>query len=254
MKAYLCTYRQRTPLPRELDATRESSKGDPVLAMFLNEYQSSYYDWGDDPSFFAAKEMLHDVNRATWGVCRQDVRKELATGDVVVFFCGRQVKEKNEWHYFFIGYGTVLEPVQRQDIWAKRRYAEFRTFYNLLVDSQGRQYETFYPFHNKDWERRAESPYIIFNPAESVFNLDSPRRVAKWREGDKRELWETDSVTKQIKHLLFSERGIEGRGLRTSQTGYAHAKLNLLRDGRRERKGRSMPELTKALAKLVFRR
>ena len=37
-----------------------------------------YYDWGDDPSFFAAEEFLGDVNRASWGVCRRDVREKLS--------------------------------------------------------------------------------------------------------------------------------------------------------------------------------
>ncbi|MGH9606328.1 MAG: hypothetical protein ACRD3N_11595 [Terracidiphilus sp.] len=252
MKAYLCTYRQRTPLLGELNAMSGASKGDDLLAKFLKEYQSSFYDWGDDPSFFAAKHMLHDVRSATWGVCRRDVRKELAEGDIVVFFCARQVKQKSEWHYYFIGYGTVLEPVRRKDVWTKPRYAQFRSFYNVLANSQGRQDETFHPYH-KDWERRAASPYIIFDPKRSVFNLDSPRRVAKWRKQDRQEIWETDVVTKKIERLLFTERGIMDRRLRTSQTRYAHAKLNLLWDGKRERPGRPVPELIEALGKLVFK-
>ncbi len=198
--------------------------------------------------------MLRDVRSATWGVCRQDVRKALATDDIVVFFCGRQAKQGNEWHYYFIGYGTVLEPVRRQDIWTKPKYAQFRSFYNVLVNAQGRQDEKFHPRHNRDWERRAASPYILFDPKRSLFNLDSPHRVAKWHKEDRREIWETDATTKKIERLLFIERGITDRGLRTSQTGYAHVKLNLLWDGERKRQGRSMSELTEALEKLVFKR
>jgi hypothetical protein len=76
--------------------------------------------------------------------------------------------------------------------------------------------------------------------------------VAEWHKGDKKEIWKLDRRTKKIERVLFAERGIDDRRLRTSQTGYAHAKLNLLRDGRNVRPGRSLPELLKVLKELAI--
>ena len=92
MNAYICVYRQINPPPISIRDTANAATKNSHLQQFLNEYQDSFYDWGDDPSFFSAKYMLSDVNRATWGVCRRDVRADLEKGDVVVFFCGSETK------------------------------------------------------------------------------------------------------------------------------------------------------------------
>lgn len=250
MNAYLCTYRQRPLRLRDLYETRDAGKGDSHIERFLSEYADGHYDWGDDPAFFAARHKLSDVRKASWGVCRPDVRAVLEPGDVVVFFCARPNGERTRWAYKFIGFGTVGETICHDDVWKNRRYAAYRSFYNLLINKHGEQEEIFRPIHT-DWKRRLKSPYILFDSIESVFNLDSPHTVAEWCKGDEREIWRSDRRATNLKRVLFTERDIV-RGLRTSQTGYAHAKLNLLRDGRNMRPGRSVPELLQVLANLAF--
>lgn len=64
----------------------------------------SFCDWGDDPSFFAAKELLGSQRRATWSGCRRAVRELLDPGDYVVFVCGRHSgKRPRSWGYFLVG-------------------------------------------------------------------------------------------------------------------------------------------------------
>jgi len=250
MNAYVCVYRQIIPSPKELKKTELSATQNSVLRRFIDEYNGSFYDWGDDPSFFSAKHWLSDVNGATWGVCRRDVRSVLNKGDVVVFFCGSQIRDKGSWHYYLIGFGTVREIVKRRELlWKSPVYARFRKFYNLLVDSKGNQGETFRPFH-ENWEDRAKAPYVIFDSKQSVFNLDSPHPVATWDGEGKQEAWKTDRRTREIERLLFDERGIRRR-LRTSATGFAHPKLNLLREGKKDRPGRDLSDLTQSLRKLI---
>jgi len=248
MRAYICTYRQIKPPQADLKKT-EGEGSDPLLVKFLGEYESTFFDWGDDPSFFAAKHMLGDVRKATWGVCRRDVRDGLKKGDVVVFFCGKRNNGKS-WNYYFVGFGTVGGIVtERKLIWTNPAYAPYRKFYNILTDSNGKQLETFHPFH-KDWKIRATAPYIFFDPAKSLFNLDSPYLVATWDGEGMQETWRRDRKTKNIEELLFVERDIKRR-LRTSKTGYAHVKLNLFSDGKTERPGRPLSDLVEALRPLI---
>lgn len=251
MNAYVCVYRQIKPSPKASKMTEQAATKNSLLRRFIDEYNGSFYDWGDDPSFFSAKHLLGDVNSATWGVCRRDVRSVLNKGDVVVFFCGSQIKDKGVWHYYFIGFGTVREIVKRRELlWKSPVYARYRKFYNLLVDSNGKQRETFRPFH-ENWEDRAKAPYAIFDPKQSAFNLDSPHLVATWDGKGIPETWKRDRRTREIERLLFDERDINDRRLRTSATGFAHSKLNLLRKGEKDRPGRSLSDLTESLKKLI---
>jgi hypothetical protein len=251
VKAYLCTYCHKSPKPRDRVETCTAAKEDPLLRKFLKEYDGSYYDWGDDPSFFAAQHLLGDVRRASWGVCRPDVRKVLKKSDVVVFFCGRK-EQGRVWRYYFVGFGIVRELVKpRTALWTDA-YASDHRFYNVLACLEvGRlvQWEIFQPDHD-DWQRRADAPYVIFDGALSFFNLTSPHCVATWDGGPIPEEWRSDDRSKAIEQLLFVEREIDRR-LRTSAKRRPHPKLNLLRAGGVIRPGRSLPELTKALSRLV---
>jgi len=252
VNAYLCTYRRIRPSPRALRQTRAAAKQDPLLRAFLEDYDASYYDWGDDPSFFAAQHLLGDVRNATWGVCRRDVRNALRERDLVVFFCGCE-DDGHVWRYYFVGFGTVRALVERAVLWTDRAYAPYRKFYNALARLDGNrlvQSETIHPYH-KDWERRAEAPYVLFDAAQSAFNLTTPHHVATWDSGATiPETWAADPRSKDIEQLLFVERGIDRR-LRTAASGYGHAKLNLVRAGRATRLGRSLSELTRALGQLM---
>jgi hypothetical protein len=250
VNAYLCVYRRKTPSASEWRKTRAAAKGDPLLDAFLKGYDQSYYDWGDDPGFFAAHHLLGDVRRASWGVCRRDVRSVLKQDDLVVFFCGSQTSEA--WRYYFVGFGTVAAAIGRSALWTDRSHAYYHGFYNVLArleDGRLVQHETFHKYH-RDWERRAEASYVIFDPERSSFNLVNPRHVATWDGRRLPETWATDRRTAQLERLLFIERGITRR-LRTSKTGFGHAKLNLIHDGRHPRSGREVPELRAELAELL---
>jgi len=251
VNAYVCTYRRMKPSPKALRQTREAAKQDPLLRAFLEGYYESYYDWGDDPSFFAAQHLLGDVRKASWGVCRRDVRNSLGERDVVVFFCGRQ--DERAWHYHFVGFGTVRALVKRKALWTDPAYASYCKFCNVLARLDGSrlvQSETFHDYHD-DWRLRAKAPYVLFDAAHSNFNLRSPHRVATWEQNASiPETWAADVRSSEIERLLFIEREIDRR-LRTSASGYGHAKLNLMRAGRTIRPGRSLSELTRALRQFV---
>ena len=256
MGAYLCTYCHKNPGPRDRDRTREAAEQDHTLSHHLDGWDHSFYDWGDDPSFFAAQQLLRDVREATWGVCRPDVREALNEGDVVVFFCGCQRDDGGLWRYHFVGFGTVRQRVtDRACLWTNEEYERYRNFYNVLVRLEGEHlvhHEVIHPRHD-NWEHRASAPYIVFDRACSFFNLTAPHHVATWEPGQPvPELWNIDDRSKELEQLLFCDRQIERR-LRTAARRYPHPKLNLLTDEhRRPRPGRTLPELTQALSALVF--
>jgi len=250
MKAYVCTYLHpyMDVSRREWRETKRAADTDPLLAKFLSAYKESFWDWGDDPSFFAAEHRLGDVRRASWGVCRSDVRKALTPGDLVVFFCARDGGQICRYH--FIGFGIVGALIDREGLWANPSYAAYASFYNVLArPDHGHfvQHETFHKYH-EDWQKRIKAPYVIFDAAHSHFNLRHPHCVATWEKGAGiPEKWAADARSQAIEQLLFIERGISRR-LRTSATLRAHPKLNLVRAGRAVRPGRSLPELMQALA------
>ncbi len=251
MNAYLCTYRRVEPNLRSRRRTEADAAQDPFLRAFLKDYDESYYDWGDDPSFFSARSFLGDVNRASWGVCRRDVRLKLQKDDIVVFFCGRQAS--HEWRYYFVGFGTVGASIRREELWTDPSYEPYRRFYNVLARFDGKhlvQSETFHPYH-ENWADRAQAPYVIFDVARSSFNITSPHHVATWNGGALPEEWTSDLRSNEIERLLFTEREIFHRRLRTSPTGYGHPKLNLVLNGHQTRPGRGLSDLTLALRDLV---
>src|SRR5262252_6813465 len=135
MRAYVCVYRNSVPTRRSWALTERAAAGDPALAKFLTAYERSdcYYDWGDDPSFFAASEILGDPRKASWGVCRRDVRSSLQPGDFVAWFCAKQRSEPKEWRYFFVGCGTAAHVISRNALWEDSRFAPYRRFYNVLA-------------------------------------------------------------------------------------------------------------------------
>jgi hypothetical protein len=67
MNAYVCVYRHMLPKRRDWHRTESAAASNPALRRFLEIYdaQNCFYDWGDDPSFFAASEFLGDVRDAT---------------------------------------------------------------------------------------------------------------------------------------------------------------------------------------------
>ena len=242
MNAYVCVYRQ----PLKDDAwqkTWDEASEVPGLKKYLRRYKrrfqkskkgiGRFYDWGDDPSFFAAEEFLGDVRKASWGVCRPNVRCKLEKGDFIVFFCAQQQEDdKDLWKYYYIGLGTVRDRIDRRLIWEDPNLKGYKRFYNLLVNSKGRQKEFIHKYHDDDWEKRAEAPYVVFAKNKTHFNLTDPLLVAKYRVGDgawKGNIMETwflsDADVREIYSLI--PKRTKYKKLRTSDQGYDHAPMNL---------------------------
>jgi hypothetical protein len=82
LKAYVCVYRHTRPSPRDLERTRQGAENESLVARYLAAYQKegSFLDWGDDPAFFCSQQLLKNTRRASWGVCRRDVRLTFDVG------------------------------------------------------------------------------------------------------------------------------------------------------------------------------
>ena len=99
MKFYICVYLQPILNNGELNSAWREASSNKALKEYLQRYENRFkknkggigrfYDWGDDPAFYAAEKFGGNV---TWGVCRHDVRKKLDKGDVVVFFCATRTQ------------------------------------------------------------------------------------------------------------------------------------------------------------------
>lgn len=231
-RLYVCVYRHHVPGAGEWHQTVERSRENATLARFLSDYWSddTYFDWGDDPSFFGALDSFGDARRASWAVCRPNVRERLAPGDGVVFFVVKPNVSINRRgtrvpagpaDYFYIGHGTVGEIVDRQLMWTDEKYGPYRTLFNALArpaDGAMENVEVF-PKH-PDWSRRASAPVILFEPSGSLFDLEAPPRVARYDpvQGFP-ERWSDDATSQALQRLLFT--GLERR-LRTSEGGHPH--------------------------------
>jgi hypothetical protein len=231
VKAYALVYRHLVPSQKDLHHTQEAAELNPLLSRYLAAYESpdSVYDWGDDPSFFAATEVRRSPNRATWGVCRPDVRRSLHPGDFVTFFCARQL-EHRRWDYFYIGVGTVDRLLDRSVIWDDDEYKSYREFFNVLAHPDGgelRQHESIHRFH-ADWEKRASAPYITFDPEKTRFNLRNPVYVASFdRANGGIEVWHhEDPRVLRLSELILPAQPTK-RGLRSTNIQIAHPPMNL---------------------------
>jgi hypothetical protein len=237
VKAYACVYRHSTPSARDRRLTAEAARSSPLLQKYLDRYDAPdcFDDWGDDPSFFAATEMLGSPNRATWGVCRRDVRTAMSPGSFVVFFCGRE-DEPGRWHYFYVGVGSVGQLLDRYALWSDDTFERYRHFFNVLARPVGgilQQHETIHRYH-PDWEARALAPYIVFDPRGTSFNLKTPLHVASYdRRANAIEVWrEEDERVREIGELILPSPPTR-RGLRSTNVQRAHPKMNLAKQAER---------------------
>jgi hypothetical protein len=226
MVGYACVYRHYPPSRKDRAHAEAAAASNPILQSFMERYDESYFDWGDDPSFFAAIQILGNVRRASWGVCRSDVRRALKEGDFVVFFVGRERGDGDGWDYYWVGIGTVRRLIQdRRKIWTDPSLQPYGEFLNLLV-APDLSHREFFPEH-PDWEKRIRSPYVLFDPELSRFDLTSPVHVSTYtRDGAVSDRWRgtTDSIVSKLETLLFRNRD---RRLRTSHKGFGHAKIRL---------------------------
>ena len=245
MKGYVCVYNQRIVDEHDWADCEEVSSIRPELKIgeFLSRYErrfdqsetrhGRFYDWGDDPGFFAAEEFLGDVRKASWGVCRRHVREELIKGDFVIFFCAQQQEVTTTWHYYYVGVGTVREVIRdRKLIWTNDKYRGYRRFFNLLIDKTANHHEILYP-HHSDWQKRLQAPYVLFGGSpQTHFNVNNPLLVATYgangiTDGSEvLESWLLDNKYVRDIHALIPQRE-GGKKLRTSYLGYAHQHMRL---------------------------
>ena len=248
-------------------------RGRPELRVgrFLSRYERNlknnearngrFYDWGDDPAFFAAEEFLGDVRQASWGVCRPDVRRQLSRGDFVVFFCAQQQLDRpSQWNYYYIGVGTVSKVIKkRRRIWTDDAYSKYRHFYNLLVDESGNHREVLFPHHQSDWKDKLQAPYIFFeSSAKTHFNVRDPLLVARYDRGVRAnrggilESWQLDDeYARAIDELIPIREG--GKKLRTSHQSHAHRHMNLSRRDNSRRLNRLRRDLVSVSKKISHR-
>jgi hypothetical protein len=236
MKAFICVYRQPIVDRKTLQQVKTAATSQPLLQTFLSRYgqPNCFYDWGDDPAFFSATELFGDPRYASWGVCRPNVRRQLTPGDLVIFFCGRQSSSTaGFWDYFYLGFGTVREAVERRRIWEDDKYIVHRSFFNLLVNYPDGVEEHYEPFGepHADWQKRSQSPYVIFECGQqwTYFNTTDPLKVANYdsREGPF-ETWLADPLVKALQASLFFNGRVD-RNLRTKSRYRPHNHIALHR-------------------------
>ncbi|MEP7134794.1 MAG: hypothetical protein ABI904_07650 [Chloroflexota bacterium] len=261
MKAYICVYRHTIPIKTDIARTaKNAEKKQPLIHKFLEEYQKPkcFYDWGDDPAFFSAKEFLGDFRFATWGVCRRDVRNQLGEGDLVIYFCGQQsFNNRKHWDYYFIGFGTVAEMISRDQLWQDKSYAVYRKFFNVLAklrDNKLIQHEYFGNGHD-DWKKRLSAPYIIFNQDKQFtdFNLVNPLFVATRLEDSPFEHWHSNNnkLVKRLEESLFIKLGVERR-LRTKSEQHAHRHIPLHKYIVQDQRYESLKILRSELSEIAY--
>jgi hypothetical protein len=224
-------YRHEQPRDRDRQRTEQLAASVPLLRKYLDQYGAGYADWGDDPAFFSASEVLGSPEHATWGVCRGDVRAALEPDDFVVFFCASQTGPV-AWDYHYIGVGTIGAALDRRAVWTDEQYRDYREFLNVLVRFDGErlvQNEFVYPFHDDEpnWERRAEAPCWRFDTGWSRFELKSPVHVASSMGRGVLEDWRLDDKRVAEIARLVLPGPQSSRRLRTVNLYKPHPKLNL---------------------------
>ena len=117
------------------------------------------YDGADDPAFFCARHFDAPV---TWGVCRTDVRNQVAPGDWVAFFSGERLAtgDGQDIDYRFVG---VLQVASRHS--GRNPPAQFDGYLNRLVAREDGHWAHKEPaLSRRDWHldwlwRLSSSPF-----------------------------------------------------------------------------------------------
>jgi hypothetical protein len=233
---FVCVYRQFVPEKNQLrDCVAKAAEGDPQLQYLYDQLMTgqTVYDWGDDPSFFSAEYVQGAAESAAWGVCRPNVRRMVRRGDSVVFFCARRARKFDPIHYLFTGYGTVARTVKkRQDVWRKAELQPYQNHFNVLAKpgqlGRLKNAERFPPIH-EDWAERVKSPYVIFDPELSRFDMEQPTMVAYAEPGSKVETWYKTPSAQAIWDTIFGGFELQ-RSLRVSAKGSSHPHINLTKN------------------------
>jgi hypothetical protein len=89
------------------------------------------------------------------------------------------------------------------------------------------QYETVHRFH-PDWRQRAEAPYIVFDEAQTRFNLHKPLQVASYdpQRGGIESWRKSNGRVRRLAELILPDPPTR-RGLRSTNRQRSHPKMNL---------------------------
>jgi hypothetical protein len=254
MKAFIVVYQHSFRSDKLIQKTLDRNKGNLHVSNYVEEFKqdNSFLDWADDPSFYCSQDILGDLRQTSWGVCRRDVRNQLETGDLVVFFCGKQdIQERKRWKYYFIGFGTIKYTLYRKDIWGDEKYSPYRDFFNILAHPDNGvwvQYEPIGEGHD-DWNYRLTAPYIIFDSDShrTNFNLKNPINVAEKKPDKLLEDWNCDDPkVKELKKILFDQFGIK-RNLRTNSKQRPHRQIAIHRTNPIDKTAKLIVNLTNQL-------
>jgi hypothetical protein len=106
------------------------------------------YDGADDPAFFCAK---HLESAVTWGVCRTDVRNQVAPGDWVALFSGERLDsgDGQDIDYRFVAVQRVSVKLDPLDLpWPYNQYL------NRLAERRGHNLRHVEPaLDPRSWHR-----------------------------------------------------------------------------------------------------
>jgi len=241
---YIIVYNHPT-----IEDLKKTTIKDDKASCFLKEYNNWHYDVGDDPAFFCAKKYKSNV---TWGICRPDVRNNIESNDVVVFFCFNSEQRK----YYFVGLSTVKLKIKQTDIWSNDDFSVYQNYYNLLIRKMNKNWEHFEPLFNKkgqhkNWYLRlgAQHPkesfavkshsllaefqikenYVIFH-TEGKFQriLNRPIHVANWEKGGKQEVWKYDTTSNAIYNFIFAKTNRVSLRIHGRNSAHRHIKIKTM--------------------------
>jgi hypothetical protein len=224
-------------------------------ALLANEWP---LDVGDDPSFFSAQHLGGSVR---WGVCRQDVRNHLQTGDTVVFFAVMFDRTRQTAEYRLSAALTVEASVSSDQVFRDPKLEIFRQYLNLLIRPSKMGWEHFEPglprlSWHVDWLWRicehgglrkpkfleagksdkcptvplvAAIPiqfarnYIVFSadPSSSVV-FTRPPLVARWHKPNLHEEWLDTHIARHVRSLAFGSADRTNLRTRNRQQPHRH--------------------------------
>lgn len=209
----------------------------------LGEKEGWPYDYGDDPSFKASKELHGPL---TWGVCRPNVRNKIGSGDIAVFFSCSRSKDTGNSTYHLCSIATVGRKVRQTDFRRTKSLRQFEGYSNLLVRPlpSSRGWEHYEPphsgphghpdwlsriadradFRKKDFEKVESTDrfgpqtrirgrlieiapnYVIFSSSKSeTLVLANPPIVAHFSPGQPHESWRRDKLTRSIRECTLGQ-------------------------------------------------
>jgi hypothetical protein len=215
------------------------------LSPFALDFRSALHanewplDVGDDPSFFSAQRLGGSV---TWGICRQDVRNHLQTGDAVVFFAVKFDRTRQTAEYRLSAALTVQGLISSDQVFRDPKLEIFSQYLNLLIRPSKNGWEHFEPglprlsWHD-DWLWRIcehgglrksvfvefgksdscpivpivnttvvqfARNYIIFSPdPSSSVVFTQPPLVAHWSKPALQEEWLDTPIARHVGSLIF---------------------------------------------------